>query len=114
VCRSRRRRFSLGWVRRVLYRVGARTVGNHRLPTTTECRYPALQPYTSTPHNSTTTTAMDAAIEAMEREGEGEEIGYVGVAKKYGVDESTLRRRHQGKCTRRAEAAQIRQKLNPK
>jgi hypothetical protein len=57
---------------------------------------------------------MDAAIEAMEREGEGEEIGYVGVAKKYGVDESTLRRRHQGKCTTRAEAAQMRQKLNPK
>jgi hypothetical protein len=57
---------------------------------------------------------MDAAIEAMEREGEGEEIGYVGFAKKYGVDESTLRRRHQGKCTRCAEAAQIRQKLNPK
>jgi hypothetical protein len=32
---------------------------------------------------------MDAAIEAMERE-EGGEIGYVGIAKKYGVDESTL------------------------
>jgi hypothetical protein len=37
---------------------------------------------------------MDAAIEAMEREGEGEEIGYVRVVKQYGVDESTLRRRH--------------------
>jgi hypothetical protein len=37
---------------------------------------------------------MDAAIEAMEREEEGEEIGYVGVAKRYGIDESTLRRRH--------------------
>jgi hypothetical protein len=48
---------------------------------------------------------MDAVIEAMEREEEGEEIGYVGVAKTYGVDESTLRRRHQGKCTTRAEAA---------
>jgi hypothetical protein len=50
----------------------------------------------------------------MQREGEGEEIGYVGVAKKYGVDESTLRRRHQGKCTMRAEAAQMRQKLKSK
>jgi hypothetical protein len=48
---------------------------------------------------------MDAVIEAMEREEEGEEIGYVGVAKTYGVDESTLRQRHQGKCTTRAEAA---------
>jgi hypothetical protein len=57
---------------------------------------------------------MDATIEAMEREEEGKEIGYVGVAKKYGVDESTLRRRHQGKCTTHAEAAQMRQKLNPK
>jgi hypothetical protein len=57
---------------------------------------------------------MDAVIEAMEREEEGEEIGYVGVAKKYGVDESTLRQRHQGKCTTRAEAARMRQKLNPK
>jgi hypothetical protein len=93
---------------------GTGTVGNHQLPTTTECRYSALQPQTSTPYNSTTTTAMDAAIEAMEREGEGEEIGYVVVAKKYGVDESTLRRRQQGKCTTRAEAAQMRQKLNPK
>jgi hypothetical protein len=57
---------------------------------------------------------MDAAVKAMKREGEGEEICYVGVAKKYGVDEFTLRRRHQGKCTTRAEAAQMRQKLNPK
>jgi hypothetical protein len=57
---------------------------------------------------------MDATIEAMEREEEGEEISYVGVATKYGVDESTLRRRHQGKCTTHAEAAQMRQKLNPK
>jgi hypothetical protein len=50
----------------------------------------------------------------MKREGEGEEIRYVGFAKKYGVDEFTLRRRHQGKYTTRAEAAQMRQKLNPK
>jgi hypothetical protein len=57
---------------------------------------------------------MDAVIKAMEREGEGEEIGYVGVAKKYGVDESTLSRRHQGNCTTCAEAAQMRQKLNSK
>jgi hypothetical protein len=40
---------------------------------------------------------MNAAIEAMEREEEEEEeIGYVGVAKRYGINESTLRRRHQG------------------
>jgi transposase-like protein len=38
---------------------------------------------------------MNAATEAIEREDEGEEISYVGVARRYGVDESTLRRRHQ-------------------
>jgi transposase-like protein len=38
---------------------------------------------------------MDAATKAIEREDEGEEISYVGVARRYGVDESTLRRRHQ-------------------
>jgi hypothetical protein len=37
---------------------------------------------------------MDEAIEALERRGEGEEIGYVAIAKMFGVDESTLRRRH--------------------
>jgi hypothetical protein len=49
---------------------------------------------------------MDEAIEALERGREGEEIGYVVIAKKLGVDESTLRRRHQGKCSTRVEAVQ--------
>jgi hypothetical protein len=65
-----------------------------------------------TSNNSTTTTAMDEAIEALERGGEGEEIGYVAIAKKFGVDESTLRRRHQGKCNTRVEAAQERYNLS--
>jgi hypothetical protein len=65
-----------------------------------------------TPNNSTTTTAIDEAIEALERRGEGEEIGYVAIAKKFGVDESTLRRRHQGKCSTRVEAAQERKNLS--
>jgi hypothetical protein len=55
---------------------------------------------------------MDEAIEALERGGEGEEIGYVAIAKKFGVDESTLRRRHQGKCSTRVEAAQERKNLS--
>jgi hypothetical protein len=55
---------------------------------------------------------IDEAIEALERGGEGEEIGYVGIAKKFGVDESTLRRRHQGKCNTRVEAAQERKDLS--
>jgi hypothetical protein len=52
-----------------------------------------LHPF-CTPNNSTTTTAIDEAIEALERGGEGEEIGYVVIVKTFGVDESTLRRRH--------------------
>jgi hypothetical protein len=49
---------------------------------------------------------MDETIKALERGGGEEEIGYVAVAKKLGVDESTLGRRHQGKCSMRVEAAQ--------
>jgi hypothetical protein len=37
---------------------------------------------------------MDEAIEALERGREGEEIGDVAIAKRFGVNESTLRRRH--------------------
>jgi hypothetical protein len=55
---------------------------------------------------------MDEAIEALERGGEGEEIGYVAIAKRFGVDESTLRRRHQGKCNTCVEAAQERKYLS--
>jgi transposase-like protein len=55
---------------------------------------------------------MDEAIDALERGGEGEEIGYVAIAKKFGVDESTLRRRHQGKCNTRVEAAQEQKNLS--
>jgi hypothetical protein len=51
---------------------------------------------------------MDEAIEALERGGEGEEIGYVAIAKKFGVDESTLRRRHQGKCSTCNDAGKTR------
>jgi hypothetical protein len=65
-----------------------------------------------TPNNSTTTTAMNEAIEALERGGEGEEIGYVAIAKFFGVDESTLRRRHQGKCSMHVEAAQEQKNLS--
>jgi transposase-like protein len=55
---------------------------------------------------------MDEAIEALERGGEGEEIGYVAIAKKFGVDESTLRRRHQGRCSTHVEAAQEQKNLS--
>jgi len=37
---------------------------------------------------------MDEAIKVIEREGEGEEISYIRVIKKYSIDKSTLRRRH--------------------
>jgi hypothetical protein len=79
------------------------------------CRYPAPHQHSSPilhPNNSTTTRAMDEAIEALERGGEGEEIGYVAIAKQFGVDESTHRRRHQGKCSTRVEAAQEQKNLS--
>ncbi|KAF1945564.1 hypothetical protein EJ02DRAFT_451285, partial [Clathrospora elynae] len=56
---------------------------------------------------------MDKAIEDLESWEEGEQLGYSKVAEKFDIDESTLRRRHQGKCSTRAEAAQNRQKLHP-
>jgi hypothetical protein len=65
-----------------------------------------------TPNNSTTTTAMDEAIEALERGREEEEIGDVAIAKRFGVNEATLRRRHQGKCSARVEAAQEQKNLS--
>jgi hypothetical protein len=55
---------------------------------------------------------MDEAIEALERGGEAEEIGYMAIAKQFGVDESTHRRRHQGKCSTRVEAAQEQKDLS--
>jgi hypothetical protein len=55
---------------------------------------------------------MDEAIEALERRGEGEDIGYVAIAKRFGIDESTLRRRHQGKCITCVEAAQEQNNLS--
>jgi hypothetical protein len=35
---------------------------------------------------------MDEAIGALERGGEGEEIGYVAIAKRFGVDESSQKK----------------------
>jgi len=69
------------------YRVGSVNADVQPLPvprTTPSC----------TPNNSTTTTAMDEAIEALERGGEGDEIEYIAIIKKFRVDESTLRRIH--------------------
>jgi hypothetical protein len=56
---------------------------------------------------------MDEAIEDLEARKGGEELGYRKTAKIFGVDESTLRRRHQGKCATRAQAAQANQLLHP-
>jgi hypothetical protein len=53
---------------------------------------------------------MDKAIEALERGGKGEEIGYVAFAKNLGVEESTLRRKHQRKCSMHVGTAQEQKK----
>jgi hypothetical protein len=54
---------------------------------------------------------MDEAIEALERGGKGEDIGYVAFAKNFGVEESTLRRKHQAKCSIHVGAAQEQKNL---
>jgi hypothetical protein len=56
---------------------------------------------------------MDKAIEDLEAREGGEEPGYRKTARIFGVAESTLRRRHQGKCGTRAGASHAQQLLLP-
>jgi hypothetical protein len=56
---------------------------------------------------------MDKAIENLEACKGGEELGYRKTARIFGVAESTLGRRHQGKCGTRAGASHAQQLLLP-
>ena len=68
---------------------------------------------TSTRHNFTITTAMDKALAAIEALGPGESFTYADIARRYGVQRSTLSRRHRGvEGTSEAQAIN-QQKLNP-
>jgi hypothetical protein len=75
------------------------TVGDHLTPGPT-CRPIRLTDFqndqTSTAHNSTNMTPIEAALEAIELLEPGESINYTFFANKYGVSRSTLSRRHRG------------------
>jgi hypothetical protein len=56
---------------------------------------------------------MDKTIEHLEAREGGEELGYRKTAMVFGVAESTLRRRHQGKCGTHVGASHAQQLLLP-
>jgi hypothetical protein len=64
-------------------------------------------------HNSTTRPAMDKTTKDLDTREGGEELGYRKTARFFGVAESTLRRRHQGKRGTRARASHAQQLLLP-
>ena len=56
---------------------------------------------------------IQKAIEAIESHKEGEQFSYQKVSEKFGVDRSTLARRHQGKQASYAAKAKQQQLLSP-
>jgi transposase-like protein len=68
-----------------------RTVANTEFPTPT-----------STRNNSTTMTAIDEAIDDLKSQGSDSQNAYKAVAEKYGVVDTTLRRRYLSQTTTRA------------
>jgi hypothetical protein len=58
-------------------------------------------------------SSIEAALAAIEALEPGEEICYTKIAQKYGVDRSTLSRRHRGQTTSRTASAAERQNLHP-
>jgi hypothetical protein len=84
----------------------------HHLHARTTCtltpRTPNLH-QTSTRHNSTTMTAIEKAIEDLESHESGPQSPYQKYATKWGVDRSTLSRRHRG-VSRSVSAAHDTQK----
>ena len=58
-------------------------------------------------------SSIEAALAAIKALETGEEICYTKIAQKYGVDRSTLSRRHRGQTTSRTASAAERQNLHP-
>jgi len=56
---------------------------------------------------------IEAALVAIESLGPGESINYAAIAKKYGVERSTLSRRHRAIIYTRADEGINRRKLSP-
>jgi len=57
--------------------------------------------------------SIEAALAAIELLGPGESINYTAIAKKYGVERSTLSRRHRAITHARADEGINRRKLSP-
>ena len=68
---------------------------------------------TSTRHNATTMSPIQEAIEYLESRGPGDKFSYRKVAEKFGVNRTTLSRRHQGKQSTYATKGKRQQLLNP-
>jgi transcriptional regulator with XRE-family HTH domain len=68
---------------------------------------------TSLRHNFTTMSPIQEAIEYIELREAGDKFSYRQVAKEFGVDRTTLSRRHQGKTRSYEEMAERQQLLNP-
>ena len=56
---------------------------------------------------------IQAAINEIESREQGEDFSYTEVATRYGINRSTLSRRHRGVTTSRVATAEIQQKLTP-
>jgi transposase len=67
----------------------------------------------STRHNSTTITAIQEAIEYIESREAGDKFSYRQVAKIFGVDRTTLSRRHKGLQVSHEAKIANQQRLNP-
>ena len=64
-------------------------------------------------HNSTTMTPIEAAIKAIKSREAGESFSYRQVAKRFGVNQTTLSRTHQGKQSPNAVKIQQQLLLSP-
>ncbi|KAF1980022.1 hypothetical protein BU23DRAFT_585877 [Bimuria novae-zelandiae CBS 107.79] len=67
----------------------------------------------STRDNSTNMDPIQAAIDEIESREPGEDFSYIEIATRYGVNRSTLSRRHRGVTTTRAANTINQRKLNP-
>jgi hypothetical protein len=68
---------------------------------------------TSTTCNSINMNSMEAALAAIESLGHGEKLVYAQIARKYGVEPTTLARRHKGASTSLETRFQNQQALHP-
>lgn len=68
---------------------------------------------TSTARNSINMDSIEAALAAIESLKPGEKLVYAQIARTYGVEPTTLARRHKGASTSRSLEAQNRQALHP-